>query len=685
MNEKTSNLTQTTNAILYPPTPEEMAMLLAKMPESIAGADLYPYLLESQCGTTDDSQPVEQYDGTLGVTKAFVNARQLPVGQLQWNDDLDKRYDEPGNVANERWCSGTLIADNLFLTAAHCFDNRSRRWRFPLVNGTTQQISPAEAAMNMHINFNFQDDPMGKRREEQEFAIEELVEFGLGGLDFAIVRLAGNPGRTFGKGTITPIDAALGDMLAIIGHPNGQPKRIEAGPASAIDGDLIAYNSIDTMGGNSGSAIWLAPSGRIVGIHIQGGCRSDGSGANSGVRMTRMLAVSPTLRRLRPIPRVVDGLGYKRGGWRVERHPRTVANVSQSGALDVVGFGNAGVYVARNNGNGTFQQAKRVLEAFGEDAGGWRVDSHLRLLADLTGDGATDIVGFGDEGVHVALSNGDGTFQRPRRMLDGFGYLAGSWRLDRHPRFLADLTGDGTMDIVGFSDKGVYVALSNGNGTFQPMVRVVDDFGYRAGGWRMDSHLRLLADLTGDGTADIVGFGSAGVHVAVNRGDGTFHPARKAIEGFSYQNGGWRVDRHPRFLSDLTGDGRADIVGFGNNGVYVALGRGDGTFAPVRRVIDGFGYQKGGWRVDRHPRLLADVTGDGTADIVGLGDRSVYVALSNGDGTFQPTRRILDNFAYLNGGWRVDRHPRLLADVTGNGRADIVGFGDAGVYVWAIQ
>ena len=42
------------------------------------------------------------------------------------------------------------------------------------------------------------------------------------------------------------------------------------------------------------------------------------------------------------------------------------------------------------------------------------------------------------------------------------------------------------------------------------------------------------------------------------------------------------------------------------------------------------------------------------------------------------------NFAYNAGGWRVDRHPRFLADLTGDGRADIVGFGDAGVWVWSV-
>ena len=41
-------------------------------------------------------------------------------------------------------------------------------------------------------------------------------------------------------------------------------------------------------------------------------------------------------------------------------------------------------------------------------------------------------------------------------------------------------------------------------------------------------------------------------------------------EGFN----AWRVSRHPRFVVDLTGDGHADIVGFGDDGVWVALNSG---------------------------------------------------------------------------------------------------------------
>ena len=99
------------------------------------------------------------------------------------------------------------------------------------------------------------------------------------------------------------------------------------------------------------------------------------------------------------------------------------------------------------------------------------------------------------------------------------------------------------------------------------------------------------------------------------------------MANFGYNAGGWRVGMHPRFLADTTGDGRADIVGFGNAGVYVSTSRGDGTFNNPVRVVDNFGYNAGGWRVEKHPRFLADITGNNKSDIVGFGNAGVYVAL----------------------------------------------------------
>ncbi|MCD6422218.1 VCBS repeat-containing protein, partial [bacterium] len=150
--------------------------------------------------------------------------------------------------------------------------------------------------------------------------------------------------------------------------------------------------------------------------------------------------------------------------------------------------------------------------------------------------------------------------------------------------------------------------------------------------------------------------------------------------------GGWsNQEIYPRLLADVNGDGKADIVGFGNAGVYVSLSTGSG-FASPQVWIHKFGKGRiaGGWASqDSYPRLLADVNGDGKADIVGFGYAGVYVSLSTGSGFASP-RVWIRKFGKgsIAGGWvSQDSYPRLLADVNGDGKADIVGFGYAGVYV----
>ncbi len=238
-------------------------------------------------------------------------------------------------------------------------------------------------------------------------------------------------------------------------------------------------------------------------------------------------------------------------------------------------------------------------------------------------------------GVWVSLNNGNGTFQAPTKVVDNFAYEAGGWRVEKHPRFLADLTGDGRADIVGFG-------TARRVGVAEQRQRHVP--GAEEGRRQLRLRGRRLAGREAPALpgrpdrrrrADIVGFGDAGVWVSLNNGNGTFQAPKKVVDNFAYEAGGWRVEKHPRFLADLTGDGRADIVGFGDAGVWVSLNNGNGTFQAPTKVVDNFAYEAGGWRVEKHPRFLADLTGDGRADIVGFGDAGVWVSLNNGNGTFQ--------------------------------------------------
>ena len=77
--------------------------------------------------------------------------------------------------------------------------------------------------------------------------------------------------------------------------------------------------------------------------------------------------------------------------------------------------------------------------------------------------------------------------------------------------------------------------------------------------------------MNGDGMADIVGFDAAGLNVSLATGDGHFEPSIFELAQFG-QNQGWSSDDlYPREVADITGDHQADIVGFGAAGVSVAL------------------------------------------------------------------------------------------------------------------
>ncbi|GAA5445246.1 hypothetical protein Misp06_03445 [Microbulbifer sp. NBRC 101763] len=246
-------------------------------------------ITESICGPTTDWQDVESYNGTLGPTIDFVNTHQGAVGHIRWNNNLNALYNNPGNVNDVRWCTGTLLTNNLFLTAGHCFDqqtNDGRGWDAPIDNTTGRTITSAQHATNMHVEFNYQYDANGTLRSIVSFDIVDLVEYRHGGLDYAVVQLAGNPNSQFPSASLSADIPNLNDQLTIIQHPAGIPKVVDAGQYDGVEssGGLVGYMryaNLDTTGGSSGSGV-LDDSGHLIGVHTNAGCTSTG-GANHGV------------------------------------------------------------------------------------------------------------------------------------------------------------------------------------------------------------------------------------------------------------------------------------------------------------------------------------------------------------------------------------------------------------------
>ncbi|HEX6095368.1 MAG TPA: trypsin-like peptidase domain-containing protein [Thermoanaerobaculia bacterium] len=267
---------------------------------------------ESVCGSRDDSQDVELYDGTLGVTREFVMKHQSPVGLLQWLDNLGERFDgpgeTPGNVSGVRWGTGALIqqglSKDLFLTAGHSFDGEGNGWRRPSRNG--RPVPARELATSMRVLFNFQVDGQSNPRvvrPGESFPVVELLEHRLSGLDYAIVRLGPNaagqlPGDVHGTLRMALEDIEeMRTMLCVIQHPGGAPKRVEAGPMTRNVAGRIEYKDLDTLGVSSGAPV-LSPAGEIVGVHTNGGCFEFG-GVNYGTSIGIIREASAIIRRRR--------------------------------------------------------------------------------------------------------------------------------------------------------------------------------------------------------------------------------------------------------------------------------------------------------------------------------------------------------------------------------------------------
>ena len=374
---------------------------------------------------------------------------------------------------------------------------------------------------------------------------------------------------------------------------------------------------------------------------------------------------------------------YSDLGWPTDLYPKFIEDVNGDGMADAVAFGKPGTYVSLSNGTSFVGQTLAIAN-FGTDQA-WSVADDPRFVADINNDGKKDLIGYGMQGVYAATYTGTATTPA----FGGFALWSSSFGSQDDNGFylnaafirtMADMNKDGKSDLVVFAASGVYVALSNGT-SFDAPIEWIADFGTNSG-WNNTDYVREITDVNGDGYPDILGYGDQSVYVATNT-QGT------GLGGFSawttqYSNqdrsGFYTNSNFIRTSGDANGDGMTDLIVFADDGVYVALSTGNG-FATGSKWVAQFGTASGGWNNTEYLRLVADLNGDSMADIVGFGSAGTYFSMSQGTGFAMPQMWVSD-FGY-NQAWRLGTYPRYLRDVNGDGVLDLTGYGYYGVYVSA--
>lgn len=241
--------------------------------------------------------------------------------------------------------------------------------------------------------------------------------------------------------------------------------------------------------------------------------------------------------------------------------PSLIADYDLDGNMDLAMPGVNGIYITYGRSDGSFDALPVIRSG---------LTTGYSVVADFNEDGTPDIFTSGTDGLQLLLGNGNGTFVSPI-MVQASGlspeYYLGSFET----LYLGDFNGDKHKDLIALGsanpDLGPQLFLGRGDGSFANPLPVSG----------LISSPYAIADINHDGRDDLLTVtldpaSATGIlNVLLSNGDGTFDPIMTVLPGNGYSFG------FPA-AADFNGDGKVDLIVPEQQTVQILLGRGDGSF-----------------------------------------------------------------------------------------------------------
>ncbi len=432
-----------------------------------------------------------------------------------------------------------------------------------------------------------------------------------------------------------PLTIPLDRTAAVLG-----PRAIEAGdvnddgrPDLAVASDLSHH--VTVAYGLGDGRIW-PPFRRSVGNHPQGLTLADVNGdgtvdalsANASDDTISVLLGDGDGFGTASHYSVVVGLGGD------QPSDLAVADFDGDGHVDVVtaNRGSDNVTLLLGAGDGSFTATTLLSTVVGSGGDGPRRVG----IADLTGDGELDVVTAnpGSDDVTLLAGTGGGNFAPPQV----FTTRVGAGGDGPTALALADVTGDGRPDVItaNTASDDVTVLVTHASGTLNSPVRFSTLDGSGGG---EDPFGLAVADVTGDGQPDLITANRASDDLTLLpgvAGGATFG----APTTLSVADGAAGDQPIAVAVADLDGDGIPDLIAANesSNDLSVLLGQGGGAFAAAQLY-----EAKAGYTGDAPVALaVADVNDDGALDVtvVSSSADSLLVIAGLGDGRLTPSQSV---------------------------------------------